>query len=162
MLSLIALFAGAVKARAAELDATLGVGMGKSVLDKRAFERFGTLGVRYGGTSWKLQGNGGYWLALQPGEQSSVFGSVQGGVEVVGQSGTFAQVMFGPALVQNPDSKLAGHFQFHLAAGAGVKNSAGYGLAFIWNHLSNAGLVQPNMGRDLLTAQLLIPLYKGE
>jgi hypothetical protein len=152
-------------ANAASLDAMLGVGMGKSVLDKRAFERYATLGVRYG-NEWKVQANGGYWLALNEGESKSLYGSMQGGVEVVGDGGLFASIMFGPAIIQNPDAKLSGHFQFHLTPGVGVKSDSGYELFFTWHHFSNAGLAKdkngkmlPNFGRDLLTLQLAIPIY---
>jgi len=144
-------------ATAADLDVSLSVGMGKSVLNHIAFERVGILGIRYGNT-WKVQANGGYWLALAQGEKASMFTSLQGGLEVVGESGVFASVMFGPAWVQNPDVKLSGHFQFHPVFGFGVKNSKGYSLAFAWQHFSNAGIILPNMGRDLLTGQVTIPI----
>lgn len=147
------------KAHAASLDALVSVGIGKSVLDKKAFERYASLGVQYGAI-WKVRANGGYWLALNDGEKASLYGSLQGGLDVVGSGGTYATVMFGPALIQHPDSKLGGKFQFHTCFGVGMKNDAGYGLAFLWQHFSNAGIVMPNNGRDLLTAQLVIPIYK--
>lgn len=146
------------QALAADLDAGLTVGMGKSVLNHTAFERVGMVDLRYGGATWKTQLNGGYWLALGDGERASFFASWQGGIEVVGPSGAFATAMFGPAWVQNPDRKLSGRFQFHPSFGFGVKNRGGYSLAFVWHHFSNAGIVLPNAGRDLLTGQVVIPL----
>lgn len=159
---LLSLLLLASSALAADLDATVSIGMGKSVLNHKAFERVGSLGVKYGGSTWKLQANGGYWLALNEGEKASLFSSLQGGIEVVGKSGTFASVMFGPAWIQNPDSKLSGNFQFHPTFGFGIKNEGGYTLAFVWQHFSNAGIVLPNMGRDLLTLQAAFPLYRGD
>ena len=141
----------------AGLDATVGAGIGKDVLSHQPFERYGTLGVRYGDV-WKTQANAGYWLAFNE-QNSSLYTSLQGGLEVVGQGGTFAQFMFGPAYIGQDDSKLTGHFQFHMTGGVGVKNVDNYGISFLWTHFSNAGIEQPNLGRDLLTLQLIIPLH---
>ena len=147
-------------AQAASLDALVGAGVGKNILAQHApFERFGTLGIRYGG-AWKIQANGGYYLALAEGERSAWMGSLQTGLEVVGDGGTYGQLMFGPAYVSQDDSKLSGRFQFHLTGGVGVKNDDGYGIGVMWNHLSNAGIKQPNMGRDMITAQLTIPIWR--
>lgn len=160
--TLLTLMISASAQAASEADLMLGVGMGKSVLDQQGnFERLGTLGVRYGSV-WKIQANGGYWYAPALGDRSSLYGSLQGGVEVVGEGGMFAQVMFGPGIIQHPDDKLAGHFQFHLSTGAGIKSEQGYTLALVWNHLSNAGILQPNLGRDLLTLQVGIPLWRSQ
>ena len=100
-------------AQAEDLSGHVSVGMGKSVLDARTFERLGAIGVSYGNT-WRVQANGGYWFAPAAGERSSLYGSLQGGLEVVGDGGTFAGIMFGPAVIQADDSKLSGNFQFHL------------------------------------------------
>jgi len=144
----------------AGLDATVGAGIGKDVVGHKPFERYGTLGVRYGDV-WKTQLNGGHWLALADDQKSATFGSLQGGLEVVGSGGTFAQFMFGPALISESDSKLAGHFQFHMTGGVGVKSDGKYGLSFLWTHFSNAGIEQPNLGRDLLTIQIIVPILRG-
>jgi len=144
----------------ADIDGLFSVGMGKDVLSHQNFERVGTLGVRYG-KDWKVQANTGYYFAPAEGQVSSYFGSLQGGLEVVGHSGIYSQAMFGPALVSaSRDSKLTGHFQFHLATGVGIKSDNGYSLALIWSHLSNAGIELPNIGRDLLTLQVIIPIVK--
>lgn len=142
---------------AAPIDLTVVAGIGKNVLGHQPFERYGALGVRWG-NAWKVQANGGYWLALADGEKAAAFTSLQGGLEVVGQGGTFAQLMFGPGVISHIDSKLGGHFQFHLVGGVGMKDSGGHGLSFLWTHFSNAGVVMPNNGRDLLTIQLIAPL----
>jgi hypothetical protein len=107
----------------------------------------------------KFKIDGGATLA--DGQKASGFGSLQGGLEVVGDGGTFAGLFFGPALITTPDAKLSGHFQFNLSGAAGVKNRAGYGVGMKWEHFSNAGLILPNYGRDLWTAMLVIPLHLG-
>lgn len=140
-----------------DLDAVLGVGIGKNVFGSAPFERYGMIGVRYG-NAWKVQLNSGYYVANALGEKSSFIGSLQGGLEVVGSGGAFAQFFFGPALISQDDAKLAGTFQFHLTGGVGVRNNDGYGIGISWQHFSNAGIQQPNLGRDLLTLQVTIPL----
>lgn len=147
-------FTGCATART---DALVSAGIGKDVLAKQPFERMGSLGVQYG-DAWKVRANGGCWLATAPGQNSSGFGSLQGGLEVVGEGGTFAGLLFGPSFITRPDAKLSGRFQFHLSGGVGVKNRAGYGVGLKWEHFSNAGLILPNYGRDLWTAFLVIPI----
>lgn len=146
---------------AASLDSVIGVGIGKDVLSPgHGFERYATLGVQYGAT-WKLRANASYYLALAEGQVSSYVTSLQGGAEVVNTSGQYASVFFGPANISQPDSKLSGHLQFHATFGFGVKDaSTGCGLGLAWVHLSNAGIEQPNLGRDLITLQLSIPLLR--
>ena len=155
--AIVALVGGS--ARADSLDLAVTAGVGKGVIEHKPFERFGALGLRYG-DAWKAQVNGGYWLALGERESSAYFGSLQGGLEVVGNSGLFAQLMFGPAYISETDRKLGSRFQFHLSGAAGVRDSGGRGLSFQWVHFSNAGIVQPNLGRDLWTIQLLAPLSR--
>jgi hypothetical protein len=139
-------------------DAIVGAGIGKNVFGELPFERYGTIGLRYG-DEWKIQLNGGYYLDPAIMESSFVC-SLQGGIEVDGKSGVWTSFMFGPAYLFSPDDiKLSGHFQFHLTGGIGIKDSYDNRLGITWNHYSNAGFEQPNLGRDLLTLQLVIPLF---
>jgi hypothetical protein len=139
----------------ASTDAIVSAGIGKDVAGDGPFERYGSLGIQYGDI-WKVRGNGGYWFS--PGGVSSSFGSFQGGLEVAGAGGGFASILFGPALITDEGGKLAGHLQFHLSGTAGVQDSNGYGIGLQWIHLSNAGIQSPNLGLDVWTACLLIPL----
>lgn len=158
-LVILLVLAFAPYSRAGDLDGSLTVGIGKSVLSRQPFERYGAFGVRYGGETWKAQASGGYWLALAENEKASPFASLQTGVEIEGKSGGTLSVMFGPAWIKNPDSKLAGNFQFHLTFGGGVANVLGYRLMWEWQHFSNAGIKQPNNGRDILSLKLIFPLW---
>jgi hypothetical protein len=146
---------------ASSLDALAAIGIGKNVIGSEPFERFGTVGLRYGDV-FKVQANGGYYLAIGANEKSSWFTSVQTGIEVVGSGGAKAIFMFGPAYLGNPDdNKLSGHLQFHLTGGIGIKDTKNYGLSLLWNHFSNAGIKQPNLGRDMITLQITIPIIVG-
>lgn len=143
---------------ASALDLLVGAGIGKDVLaPHQPFERYGTLGLRYGDV-WKLQTNGGYYLTTAEGQRPSYYTSLQTGMEVVSLGGQFGSLMFGPAYLSQPDDHLSGHFQFHLTGGIGFKNTTNWGIGSYWTHFSNAGISQPNLGRDLLTGQLTIPI----
>jgi hypothetical protein len=158
---IVLLLAIGAQARAAGLDLAVTAGIGKGVFEGKPFERYGALGLRYG-DAWKVQANAGYWLALGDREASAYFGSLQGGLEVVGQGGLFAQLMFGPGYISQPDRKLGSRFQFHLTGAVGIRDSAGRGLALQWIHFSNAGIVQPNQGRDIFPSiQLTAPLSRA-
>lgn len=160
LLLLLCIFSACIPpANAAGFDAILGVGIGKDVIGSKPFERYGALGVQYGGMTWKVRANGGYWLALAEGEKASAFTSLQGGLEVVGQGGIFCSVFFGPAYISQPDDKrLSGHLQFHLDPGCGVRSAGGYSIMGRWTHFSNAGLKQPNGGRDMPGIAVQIPI----
>lgn len=138
----------------ARTDAIVAAGIGKDVVGDGPFERYGSVGVQYGDV-WKVRANGGYWLS--PGGVSSGFASMQGGLEVDTPSGFFGCVLFGPAVISNPGGKLAGPIQFHLSGCGGVKNAEGYGIGGQWVHLSNAGILQPNLGLDVWSFLVLIP-----
>lgn len=161
VLSFLILLVSSVASAAGTLTAAVQVGAGKSILDSKQFERMGAVSLRYGNTIG-VKVNGGYWYAPAPGDRPSLFGSVQFSAEVVGDGGgTFAQVEFGPAYIQNDDAKLSGHFQFELGFGVGVKTSNGFSIAGKWKHWSNAGLLKdrPNLGRDIICIELGIPIY---
>ncbi len=149
-------------AQASELDGVLGVGIGKNVISHQPFERMGSLGVQYG-SSWVVRASGGYWMATADGDKSSLYGSMQGGLQVWGEGGTYANMLFGPALISNPDDyHNSGIFQFNLSAAVGIKSVNAYGITVEWRHWSNAGMIMPNAGRDILTACILIPLWRSK
>jgi hypothetical protein len=142
------------------LSSVLSVGVGKSILEKhKSFERYSGIGIRYG-SSIVAQANGGYYLATGTRERSSWYGSVQGGLVVTNESGFHGQMLAGPTYIDKDDSKITGHFQFHLTGGVGIENTSRYGLDIVWNHFSNAGMKQPNYGRDFITLQAIIPIYE--
>lgn len=146
---------------AADLSLHVGVGMGKSVLDSRTFERVGSLGVSYGNT-WRVQVNGGYVVVPANQSQSTPFVNIQGGIHVVGDGGMFVGVMFGPGYFHKLSEKNSGHLQFHLSTTVGVKSKNGYAIGFSWEHDSDAGRTSPNYGLDVLMLRALIPIKVWE
>lgn len=144
-------------AEAADLSLHVGVGMGKSVLDSRTFERVGSLGLSYGNT-WRVQVNGGYVVVPANQSQSTPFFNVQGGIQVVGDGGMFVGVMFGPGYFHNLSEKNSGHLQFHLSTKVGVRSKGGYVAGLAWEHDSDAGRTRPNYGLDVLMLITQIPI----
>lgn len=57
--------------------------------------------------------------------------------------------------VSADDRYLSGVFQFFLDAGIGIRNKS-KALGIGWKHISNAGIARPNIGKDLLTLQILL------
>jgi hypothetical protein len=57
--------------------------------------------------------------------------------------------------ISTPDSMLGGRFpQFNGELYVGVRDKNGNGIGFQYEHISSAGIVTPNEGRDFVTLQL--------
>lgn len=62
---------------------------------------------------------------------------------------------WGIAAITSPDSYLGGRFpQFNGELYMGVRDKHGNGIGFQYEHISSAGLVTPNQGRDLVILQM--------
>lgn len=62
---------------------------------------------------------------------------------------------WGLAMISNPDSQLGGRFpQFNGELYLGLRDKRGNAIGFQYEHISSAGLVTPNQGRDFVTLQL--------
>lgn len=109
----------------------------------------------HGWLQTKLEG--GFWADTRPGTRSSAFGFAGIGVEP--QSGpiylNFFQSIGG---ITHTDNQLGGNFQFMEEFGIGFRDPVNLtAIGFFYRHISNAGLVQPNRGRDYLGIQIMIP-----
>lgn len=85
------------------------------------------------------------------------YGALNIGVHVVAESGLTARIGFGPALISHPDDRLTGHFQFNIQARLGL-NMGGWETGLQALHLSNAGIALPNLGRDVVSIYIGIPI----
>ncbi len=138
----------------ANADVSLSFGAGKNILGNshENFEKVGIIGY---------QSEFSNDLFIKPevgfftGNGESFWISPLVGVEILSLIGQEIHFAIGPAYLQNTDSILGGHFQFVLEAGAGITDGIFY-LGLAWNHISDAGLVLPNQGRDFITLQLRI------
>ena len=62
---------------------------------------------------------------------------------------------FGPAFITSPDTVLATNFQFALEGNLMLIDNRSMGLGITIKHFSNAGIVQPNIGRNFVGARVL-------
>ncbi len=109
------------------------------------------------GEAMKIKTEFGGWISKQDGRSSSLYTSISWGYRVASQSGPFFEAFVGPTWISKPDSQLGSHLQIsHDLSFGWLKDGWGVGLGF--KHISNAGMSQPNRGRDFLGFRFLIPL----
>lgn len=70
------------------------------------------------------------------------------GVSVSTQSGLYSKFFSGPALLSHKDSRLSSVFEFNNDVEFGLSDAKGTSIGVCFKHMSNAGLVFPNYGRD--------------
>ena len=134
-----------------------GLGVAESAIHSKAETKVISLGYReemWDGIYW--QNRVGYW-----GDGSSGMGRKSSGYAA---SGLGLEVDLKPvelrsgwslATITSPDVYLGGVFpQFSGDFSIGVRDSHGNGMAITYFHISSAGLVTPNMGRDFVTLEL--------
>ena len=127
--------------------AKLRMGFGISNTEKSAIysasweERFGISGV------YKV--DAGAWTDVVEGRRASPYGAVLVGLQQ-GDLRTFnVQILVGVSVIGHIDSFLGSNGQFTEELNFGIGPvSVGY------KHVSNAGIVQPNMGRDFVSTML--------
>jgi hypothetical protein len=89
------------------------------------------------------------------------YGSVNLGVHVAAPSGLMARIGFGPAAISQTDDRLSSIGEFHIQARAGLE-LARWSVGLQFDHFSNAGIVPPNLGRDIVALYIGIPLPGGD
>ncbi len=95
---------------------------------------------------------GGYWNDSSKAGKSSGYGSSSIGV-VVHPWIFDVRVYSGLGFVTHTDRYLGGRFQFYQNGSIGLREGVG-SISLGLTHYSNAGIVQPNRGRNLLTIQV--------
>ena len=106
------------------------------------------------GIYWQYKG--GFWGEGSPdaARKSGFFVSSGPGFEV-DLAPVEIRTGWGLAAISNPDSQLGGRFpQFNGNFALGLRDKKGDGIAIEYNHISSAGLVTPNQGRDFLILEL--------
>lgn len=93
----------------------------------------------------------------RPGAKSSAYGSYSVGLEPT--AGAFYVNFFqGVGLISCPDTVLGGPFQFFEDMGFGIRDQdRGVSIGLHYKHISSAGIFNPNLGRDMMGVQLMIP-----
>ena len=103
-----------------------------------------------------LQGKVGYFTEASPDpkRRASAYGSVGLGLEVA-TGPVEIRSGWGIGAISTPDSQLGGQFpQFNGEAYIGLRDKNGSGIGFQYEHLSSAGIIEPNRGRDFIVLQL--------
>lgn len=152
--SLIALFllsCSISAARADEIDFGYGIGAFDSAKDSNAEVKVGTLTYRtelFRGFYW--QAKVGYWGdgSSDRSRHNSAYVSSGPGL-LIDLNPVEIRSGWGLAAITNTDSYLGGHFpQFNGEAYVGLRDKHGAGIGVSYEHISSAGIVSPNQGRD--------------
>jgi hypothetical protein len=101
-----------------------------------------------GGIRWRGE-LGGYTRLPEEGITAlpSAFGNI--GVGIRPNTGSFVMESYwGAGGISNPDSYLGGVFNFFHSFRIGVVGTNGLGVTLFFNHISSAGINDPNVGRD--------------
>lgn len=100
----------------------------------------------------------GFWADSRKdqGRSDSAYGSYSVGLRVNPEP-LYIEALWGVALISTPDVFLSGHFQFTQDLGIGFKDHYGRAIGVSYKHLSNAGIMLPNKGRDMFLIQIGIP-----
>lgn len=140
-------------------DASIGYGLGIANSAKRSpvETKMFTAAVRpeiYKGIYWQVKG--GYWGdgSADPARSSSFFASTGPGM-LIDLRPIEIRSGWGIAVISSPDAYLGGRFpQFNGNAYIGLRDKNGSGIGAEYNHVSSAGLVRPNEGRDFIVLEL--------
>jgi hypothetical protein len=124
---------------------------------KRAEVKIASLGYR-DDFFWLLsyQMELGYFKDPSDSARSSGYAASGLGVEI--DSYLYGSFYFGPALISCPDNLLAGNLQFNTDLTIGLKDKRGLKLGVGYKHLSNAGIKEPNIGREFVYMGLTFPI----
>jgi len=97
----------------------------------------------------------GYWSDKT--NRSSAYGAYQIGL-VASNDILYADFFTGASLISQSDSRLSTPFEFKHDIGIGVVGKNKVGIGINYSHLSNAGIKQPNLGRDLIQFKVVMPI----
>lgn len=95
----------------------------------------------------------GVWADANSARSSSGIFSYMLGLQVK-PSIFYLESFWGMAMITNTDARLSTNFQFAHDLGVGLKDNQGRYLGVTWKHISNAGIQQPNQGRDFILIQV--------
>ena len=108
----------------------------------------------YNGFYWHL--TGGYWKdnSTDPTRKSSAYFSTGPGL-LVDLNPVEIRNSVGLAAITNPDGYLGGSFpEFNEEIYVGLRDRHGNGIGVKYDHISSAGIYQPNIGRDFIMLEV--------
>lgn len=96
------------------------------------------------------------------GAKNSGYGALLLGVEpelnIKNFGGLYVNWFSGVGAITTPDSLLSSAFQFFHDASIGLQDSRGVRIGLHYKHISNAGITEPNRGRDFFGIDFAIPI----
>lgn len=146
-----------VTAQADEAFFSFGVGVANSAKHSAGETKVGSIGLRqeiYQGIYW--QWKGGFYGdgSGDPTRKGSGYVSAGPGM-LIDLKPIEMRAGYGLAAITTPDSYLGGRFpQFQGEIYIGFRDHRGNGIGVQYEHISSAGLVTPNNGRDFMVLQL--------
>jgi hypothetical protein len=149
MLTLIFLLFSSL-AQANEMNLSFGPTLDGTIADKKML----AVDYEFQWGSFSLAPEFAEWA--EPNGVCLVFG-IHPAIHVVTPSGLTSRIGVGPVFITQTDDRLSSLIEFHIQARFGL--DAGFfetGLQF--DHFSNAGLVPPNLGRDIGSVYIGFPL----
>lgn len=155
-LALVLLFISS-QSHAQEIFFGYGLGVSNSAKNTHTEVKVANVGYRgelYNGLYWQFKG--GYWGegSSDPTRKSSLYFSTGPGL-LIDLNPIELRSGWGLAAISRPDSYLGGAFpQFNGEVYAGVRDRHGNGIGIKYEHISSAGLVQPNVGRDFMLMEI--------
>lgn len=134
-----------------------GVGVANSAKQHTGEVKVGSIGLReeiYQGIYWQYKlgyfGDG----SGDPGRHGSIYASMGPGM-LIDLRPIEMRAGYGIAAISKPDSYLGGRFpQFQGEVYFGFRDHRGNGIGVEYQHISSAGFVTPNQGRDFVVLQL--------
>lgn len=140
-----------------ETFGSYGLGAFNSAKNSAAEVKVANLGYRaeiYNGFYWQFKG--GYWGegSGDPTRKSSFYASTGPGL-TIDLRPVELRSGWGICAISNPDSYLGGRFpQFNGELYVGLRDKHDNGLGVKYEHISSAGLITPNDGRDFYILEL--------
>ena len=151
----------AATAAQADIGLRYGLGVFKSAVDSPTEVKiFGLSYTEKLGKSFFVKTEVGYFVdsSSSSSRKSSAYGNTSLGLEV-SPSFLLMRASHGLAVISTPDSYLGRRFpQFATDLFFGLKDSNGSAIGISYKHISSAGIVMPNQGRDFLTMEYSIKL----
>src|SRR5271166_4872721 len=99
----------------------------------------------------------GYEFQWNDPKGETFFGGANVGLHLVNPDGLSMRVGVGPAGLSQTGDRTSSIFEFHIQVRAGL-DLDNFSTGFSFDHFSNAGLVPPNLGLDLLSLYIGFPL----
>ena len=133
----------------------LSLSFGPSLDDNRIGEKKAIMaGYEFQWSELSLNLESGAW---NDPKGETFFGGANVGLHLVNPDGLSMRVGVGPTGLSQTGDRTSSIFEFHIQVRAGL-DLDNFSTGFSFDHFSNAGLVPPNLGLDLLSLYIGFPL----